>query len=623
MCGICGSVSYRQNRPVEEQEIKKMLSCIVHRGPDDWGIYYKRPRVGLGMRRLSIIDLVTGKQPIHNETNSLQIVLNGEIYNFRELREDLEKKGHRFYTLSDTEVIVHLYEEYGVDCLAHLRGMFAFALWDTAKQSLFLARDRLGIKPLHYTTFDGKIIFASELKSILACQGINKQLDYPALDRYLSFEYIPAPQTIFKNIKKLLPGHYLIYDEAKLDIKKYWDIDFSERGNFSEEEIVETLKESVNYRLVSDVPLGAFLSGGIDSSAVVALMSSLTKEPVKTFSIGFEDQSYNELKYARLVARQFKTDHHEFILKPDIPDLVKKLIDYLDEPLGDFSFIPVYLVSQMARQYVTVALSGDGGDELFAGYETYLAQKSSGYYRRLPGVLRHRLIAPLLKMLPPASQKKGLMNYLRRFTAGETLPAHLQHIRWMIFLEEGAKKNLYSPDFQNELNTANSYQPWMDYFNLAGNTEPLDQQQYVDLKTYLPENILLKVDRMSMANSLEVRVPMLDHKLVELAAGIPSSLRLKGFSTKHIFKKAMGGILPPEIINRPKQGFSIPIKNWLKEDLKDLVLEVLSEAQIKKRGLFNYSYVQRLTQEHLEGRENHSHSLWALMIFNLWSEKYS
>ena len=622
MCGICGIVSYKAGEPVKEEEIKEMLNRIVHRGPDDWGIYCKIPHVGLGMRRLSIIDLVTGKQPIHNENETIQIVFNGEIYNFKELRENLEKKGHQFYTSSDTEVIVHLYEDYGIDCLESLRGMFSFALWDAGEKRLFLTRDRLGIKPLHYTIMGKKIIFASEIKSILSCFGVDKKIDFSALDRYLSFEYTPAPQTMFKTIKKLLPGHYLLFKEGEVVIKKYWDINFNEDINVNEEKILETLKESVSYRLVSDVPLGAFLSGGIDSSSVVALMSKVMNTPVKTFSIGFEDKSYNELNYARIIARRFNTEHHEFILKPDIPDLIKKLIGYLDEPLADFSCIPTYLVSQMARQYVTVALSGDGGDELFAGYESYAAEKMAGYYCRLPKIFRHGVIAPLLRRIPPSPQKRGWINYLRRFTAGENLPADLKHARWMIFLAEKDKKKLYTKNLQGELKKADTYRPWREYFRASSNFDSLSQQQYVDLKTYLAENILLKVDRMSMANSLEVRVPILDHKLVELVAGLPSSLRLKGFSSKYLFKKAMGEILPEEVINRPKQGFSIPVKNWFKEDLKDLLLEVLSEGEINKKGLFDYGYIRQLIEEHLKARENHSHILWALMIFNLWQNKY-
>ncbi len=622
MCGICGIVSFKADKPVREEEIKEMTDRLIHRGPDDWGIFHKFPSVGLGMRRLSIIDLVGGKQPIHNENGTIQIVFNGEIYNFKELRQDLEKKGHRFYTSCDTEVIVHLYEEYEVDCLQFLRGMFALSIWDENKKRLFLARDRLGIKPLHYIVEDGRIIFASEIKSILSCGGITRELDCSALDRYLTFEYIPSPQTILKGIKKLFPGHYLLFQEGKTSVKKYWDVDFLENKDFSEEKILEVFKEAVNYRLISDVPLGAFLSGGVDSSSVVALMSRLSPGPVKTFSIGFEDKSYNELNYARIVAQRFNTDHHEFILKPDIPDLIKKIIDCLDEPLADFSIIPTYLVSRMARQYVTVALSGDGGDEIFAGYETYLAQKVSGYYRHLPLLLRRGLINPVFKMLPPNSHKKGLINYLRRFVTGEDLPSELQHIRWMIFLKDEEKQKLYSRQFQNEVIKTDTYQPWKDYFNYVMDKPSLSRQQYVDIKTYLPEDILHKVDIMSMANSLEVRVPILDHKLVELAASLPPSLKLKGFSAKYIFKKAVGKIIPREIINRPKQGFSIPIKNWLKTDLKDFLLDVLSESQVKKRGIFNYTYIEQIIKEHLEGRENHSHCLWSLMIFSLWQDKY-
>lgn len=624
MCGICGIFNFGTKERVTPETLKRMCSVMVHRGPDDEG-FFVEGNVGLGMRRLSIIDLSTGHQPISNEDETVWVVFNGEIYNHLILRKELQGKGHRFSTNSDTEVIVHAYEEYGEDCVNRLRGMFAFAIWDKAKKKLFLARDRIGIKPLYYYVDDNRLIFGSELKVILQYPRIPKDLDFEALDNFLTFEYIPAPLTIFKKIKKLPQAHTLSVENGKLKINEYWKLHFKEVKRSEEEtsqELYEILKEAVKMRLMSDVPLGAFLSGGIDSSTVVGLMSQVMDKPVKTFSIGFDDPSYNELKYARIVAKHFGTDHTELVVKPDIANWVDNLIKYLDEPFGDFSIFPTFLVSELARKYVTVALSGDGGDELFAGYEYYIADKIENYYKKLPRVFRQKLIPTFVNSMPPSSHKKGLINKIKRFVEGTCHPDILYHFRWAKFFSEEEKELLYSQDVKRELKGVDTYWIFIKYLSELNGTDRLGKELFADIKTYLCDDILVKVDRMSMANSLEVRVPFLDHKFVEFVATIPSSMKLKGFKSKYILKKTMSRILPQEILHRDKQGFSIPIKNWLRNELRPLMEDMLSSTRIKMEGFFNPDYIDRIKTEHLKGVANHSHRLWALMIFEIWQDLY-
>jgi asparagine synthase (glutamine-hydrolysing) len=602
-----------------------MNDVIVHRGPDDEG-FYVTPTVGLAMRRLSIIDLQTGQQPIHNEDKSVQIVFNGEIYNFQELRKTLEEAGHCFYTHADTEVIVHGYEEYGMNVVHHLRGMFAFALWDLKEETLLLVRDRPGIKPLHYYKDDEKFLFGSEIKAILQCERVPREVNWEALDRFLTFEYVFSPETIFKGIHKLPPGHLLVLHKGEIRIEQYWDnlpaVQDEHDEEYYAQRLAELLEESVKMRLISDVPLGALLSGGIDSSTVVGFMAKHSSKSVKTFSIGFEDQSYNELEYARTVSKHFNTEHHEFIIKPDAVDLVEKLVKNLDEPFGDFSIFPTYLVSKMAREYVTVALSGDGGDELFAGYDTYIADWMARHYQRIPAVIRKSILPNILRFVPPSPKKKGLINRTKRFVEGTLLPPELMHTRWMIFLQEQEKRQLYSDTLFEVFKQGNSYKYIQEYFDRSNGTSPLARQEYVDIKTYLTDDILVKVDRMSMAPSLEARVPFLDHKVMEFAATVPGSLKLKGLTTKYILKKAVADLLPPQILTRGKEGFSIPIKNWIMQELRPLLLDTLSESRLKKRGYFRPEYVRQLVQEHLDGKENHSHRLWALMVFEIWHQMY-
>ena len=626
MCGICGILYKDWQKEVKESTLKKMCDTLVHRGPDDEGWEVFGP-IGLGMRRLSIIDLNTGHQPLSNEDGTVWIVFNGEIYNYRELRIELEKLGHRFKTTSDTESVIHGYEVWGEGVLEKLNGMFGFAIWDGRKRKLLLARDRLGIKPLYYYDDDDeKLVFGSEIKAIIKCPGVRRIIDITALNNYLTFEYIPAPRSIFQDIRKLEPGHWLTWQDGKIQIQPYWELvpqekEYSEAS--ARECLAELLEDSVRLRLVSDVPLGAFLSGGIDSSIIVSLMTKCMDQPVKTFSIGFKESSYNELFYARTVAKKYGTEHHEFTVEAKALDLTEKLIGQLDEPFGDFSIFPTYLVSKMARDYVTVILSGDGGDELFAGYDTYRAHRfDRRYYHRLPKIVKNGLFSKIAQRLPPTEKKKGMTNSFKRFVQGTQLPPSLYHARWMVFLREWEREKLFSEDVKRVSLKEDPYDFIHRHSRLADGCDDLTRMGYIDVKTYLVDDILVKVDRMSMAASLEARVPYLDHRVVEFALTLPPDLRMRGFNTKYLLKKTFWDFLPDEIQHRGKQGFSIPIKNWIRNELKPMMLELLNSRRIRQQGFFNDSYVSQLIKEHLHGRENHSHKLWALMVFELWYDLY-
>jgi len=624
MCGIAGVVYHDRARPVDRAALQRMCRTLAHRGPDDEG-FFVDGHVGLGMRRLSVIDLATGHQPIANEDGRLWIVFNGEIYNFPELRQELEQKGHCFATHTDTEAIVHAYEEYGEDCVKKLNGMFAFAIWDRQDRTLLLARDRLGVKPLYYFMDARCLAFGSEVKALLALPEVPRRLDVEALDTFLTFEYIPAPLSIFQDVKKLPPGHLLILQDGKISVQQYWELPCGQiKGEEAElgEALYDLLKDAVRLRLISDVPLGAFLSGGLDSSTIVCLMRELMDRPVQTFSIGFDDPSYNELAYARTVAQHCGTEHHELILRPAVAQLVETLVGYLDEPLADVSIFPTYLVSQLARQQVTVVLSGDGGDELFGGYEWYLAEQLARYYQVLPAAIRRHWLPWLVERLPPASSKKGLVNKLKRFVEGAALPAALQHFRWSMFLTAAHKARLYSEDFQQALGPHEAAARFLAYLHAVAEADPLRQEQFADIKTYLADDILVKVDRMSMATSLEARTPFLDYRVAEFAARLPRHLKIRGWHTKYLLKRCMAPKLPHAILHRKKEGFSIPMKHWLRQELRTLMQEVLSPARLKAAGLFNVPYIERLQAEHLQGTANHSHQLWALMIFEIWRDLY-
>ncbi len=623
MCGICGVVHSGAENAIDEAVLRDMCQVIYHRGPDDEG-YYVDGQAGLGMRRLSIIDLVTGNQPVNNEDGTIWLVFNGEIYNYKSLHADLVAKGHQFVTKSDTEVIVHAYEEYGHHCPEFFNGMFAFALWDIPRRRLLMARDHLGIKPLYYWIGQDRIVFGSELKSVITHPSVPREIDLEALDQFLTLEYIPTPKTIFEGVYKLPAGYYLIYQEGRVQIEQYWDIPDlktpTDEGTVIEM-LTELIDDSVRMQLMSDVPLGAFLSGGIDSSTVVASMSKSSTSSVKTFSIGFNDATYNELPYARSVAARYETDHTEEILKPDIADLAERLVRHLDEPFGDFSIFPTYLVSEVARREVKVVLSGDGGDELFGGYDTYVAQNMDRYYRFLPSTIRRSILPALMSRVSPRPAKKGLINKTKRFVEGAALPSSLQHTRWMVFMTAEDKAALYQSDLSASLDGQSSRAVLEEYFIRKPELDPLAQQQYVDIKTYLVDNILTKVDRMSMAVSLETRVPLLDYRIVELAVNLPPEMKLHRGQTKRILKQAMVDRLPYEVLNKPKQGFSIPLKNWLRDPLKPMMMDLLSPEKVQRRGYFNPDCVSRWVTEHLEGTINHSHRLWALMVFELWYEQ--
>ncbi|MDQ2691205.1 MAG: asparagine synthase (glutamine-hydrolyzing) [Chloroflexota bacterium] len=620
MCGICGVVSLQSDVPVDRAIFLRMNAALRHRGPDDEG-YYHDNYASLGIRRLSIIDLHTGQQPICNETGDIWVVYNGEIYNFRHVRASLEQLGHIFKTQSDTEVIVHAYEEYGDECVKHFNGMFAIALWDARRRRLLLARDRVGIKPLFYWAGHDQLVFGSELKALHLHPEVPRQVEPAAIDLFLTLEYIPAPRTIYKDVFKLLPGHVLVVENGQVKITRYWDVPYQpvDRNEVECTEMLSDLiEESVRMRLMSDVPLGAFLSGGIDSSTIVGYMSRAMSQPVQTFSVGFEDETYNELPYAQAVAEHFGTAHHVEILKPDYVSLAEELVTHFDEPFADTSVFPTFLVSKVASGNVKVVLSGDGGDELFAGYDTYRAEKLGQYYGRLPGGLRKSVLPKLAEWIPPQPAKKGLINKVKRMVEGGALHPSLQHTRWMIFLSPTEKDMLYSSELRATLNGQLITDVFTGYFEKARQFDRLAQQQYVDVKTYLADDILAKVDRMSMAVSIEARVPLLDYRIVEFALNLPPHMKLNGTRTKSILRRAVRNLVPDLVLEKPKQGFSVPMKHWLCTSLKPMMLDLLSKDSLQKQGYFDEQVVAKWIREHLDGRANHSHRLWPLMVFEMW-----
>lgn len=623
MCGICGIYNI-DGRPADRTVLGEMTSCITHRGPDEDGYYVSGP-VGLGMRRLRIIDLATGSQPMTNGSGELHIIYNGEVYNFRELKDELVSKGHSFRTSSDTEVVLHLYEEEGPKCLQKLNGMFAFCIWDARRRTMFLARDRIGIKPLFYYFGDGRLVFGSELKSIVKHPGVPADLDLQAIYDYLSLNYMPIPSTALKGVQQVPPGHYLMVEGDGLSLRRYWELAFREDPAPPEEHaerLGEMLKKSVKRRLVSDVPFGAFLSGGVDSSIVVGLMSELMNEPVKTFSIGFEEKSFNELPNAREVAELFGTDHHELTVKPDMVSLLPRLVWHSDEPSADSSSIPVYYVSKLAREHVTMVLTGDGGDEVFAGYDTYIAQDIMRLYRILPAIIRRRVIAPLVNTLPVSMTKVSLDFKAKRFVAGAELPPEEAHYSWRMIFSECDKADLFAPEVLGAFAPQRTYRLYEEKFSAVPDLAMLNRMLFVDTRLYLPSDMLVKVDRMSMANSLEARVPFLDHEVVELAATIPPALKLKGRDKKHILKKVGSEKVPRRILARKKQGFNVPVNVWLVGELKELALDTLSDTAIRDMGLFRPSYIRRLLDDHLSRRKDNSFQLWGLVTFFIWYELF-
>jgi asparagine synthase (glutamine-hydrolysing) len=621
MCGIAGVVSATRESNITEALVRHMCDQIVYRGPDDEGIYVA-DGAGLGMRRLSIIDLSGGHQPVFNEDRNAWIVYNGEVYNFPELRPELESRGHRFYTKTDTEVIIHLYEEMGADCVTKLRGMFALAIYDKTKRKLILARDRLGKKPLHYALHNGNLYFGSEIKSILAVAPELAEVNSQGLLEYLYYGYVPEPITAFTGIHKLPPGHLLEFENGEIRIRQYWDLpEYNTHSPKSEEECLEELErrlfEATKIRLISDVPLGAFLSGGTDSSIIVALMARASSGPVKTFSIGFKHDDFNEADYARIVAKKFGTDHHELILEPDVVQTVEHLTSSLEEPFGDSSMLPTYYVSQMARRHVTVALSGDGGDELFAGYDRYRIHADRQIFEKIPGWARNFYRDQVFPRLPNSLQG-------RKLSYNITLPWQERYVDGLSFLPAFERDTpLLSDDFRAIL--ARSDDPGnvlRRRFAAAPAKDPVSEILYVDTKTYMVDDILAKVDRMSMLNSLEVRVPILDHVFVEWVTGLAPEWKLRGRQQKYILRKLAERVgVPREVLYRQKQGFSLPLVHWMRHELKDMLM-ILVEPRTLERGYFQASGVRKLMDDHLLRGKTMTGRLWRLLMFELWHRNF-
>ena len=615
MCGIAGIIR-AEDRPVLEREIRAMCGAMTHRGPDEEGVYLG-DCVGLGMRRLSIIDLENGRQPVSNEDRSIWVVFNGEIYNYRELRTELTRKGHTFRTASDTETIVHLYEDFGARAVDHLRGMFAFALWDERRRQLLLARDRLGIKPLYYAQLDGDLVFASELKPILQLPEVGRRLNWEGVSHLFTFLATSPSRSIVDGVRKLEPARIAVAARGRpIRIERYWDLAFEPDDRATEQELVERLRalltEAVSRHQISDVPIGAFLSGGIDSSAVVATMARLTPDRVKTFSIGFVENGYDELSYARRAAGAFGTEHHELILRPDVIRMVEDLAWYLDEPFGDTSAIATYVVSKLAAEHVKVVLTGDGGDEIFAGYDKYLVERRERAYDRVPPIVR-KMISAVGHAMPEGMPGRRFLRHLaldgsRRYLDASTL-FHADELRKL--LHDDALEQLSACD------------PWAESLSyLRGNEgDWLSGAQYCDLNGYLPLDVLTKVDRMTMAHSIEARPPLLDHHLVEFAATIPANLRLRGGTTKYLFKQAMRGLVPDEIIDRPKHGFAVPLAAWLRGELSGFARDVLLSERCRRRGLFNVRFLERLLRFNERGRDV-GLQLWTVLSFELWCQRF-
>jgi asparagine synthase (glutamine-hydrolysing) len=629
MCGIYGYISSRGK--IEPEILRNMGHALAHRGPDDEGEISDVSdglAISLGHKRLSIIDLSPmAKQPMANEDETIWITFNGEIYNFKEIRKELEGKGHRFRSKSDSEVVVHLYEETGTQCLQRLNGMFAFALWDRTKQLLFLARDRLGKKPLHYCVRDDGIIFASEIKALLKHPGVARELNLHSLSKYLTYEYVPAPDTIFKSIKKVEPGHYLVYRNGEASTHRYWHIPLDDYpvSDKTEAQCVEHLRDilnrAVNARLVADVPVGLFVSGGIDS-ALVAAFAAKTGRRLDCFTIGFDEASFDESRYALQVSQALGIKQHIKVFKvPEMLQAVQRLPDILDEPLADPSILPMYLLSQFASEKTKVVLSGDGGDELFAGYQTYQAHKLVTYYDVLPAALKRALMA-MVSHLPVSHRYLSMDFKLKQFLKGVGISSEIRFFSWRGAFSPAEKTDLLTPEVAHELSDHNCYEDIFRYIKESGLTKELERILYLSMKLYLQDNNLVTVDRASMANGLEVRCPLLDNELVEFVCRLPMEYKLAGLKTKYLLKKAAEGLVPAAVIHRQKKGFGVPLSKWLTGELKEFMLDYLSEESIRNQGIFNYSYIRRIIEEHLMRKKDNREMLWTLLVFQTWYERY-
>jgi asparagine synthase (glutamine-hydrolysing) len=629
MCGITGWANLDARTPPPEGArdlLHSMCQRMVHRGPDSEGLLL-REGVALGMRRLAIIDLVTGEQPVFNENETVAVILNGEIYNYRELRTRLEKRGHQFRSTSDTEVLPHLYEEYGTGMVEHLNGMFAFALWDANRKRLFIARDRFGEKPLYWGIFDGTLLFASEPKVLLAHPAVRPGLNLNALRHYLSYDYIPAPLSIYEGINKLPAAHALTLEDGHVDVRRYWRLSYQKRTPvLSEQEAADQLQgllaDSVSMRLVSDVPLGILLSGGVDSSTIAAMAVRASSEAVKTFSISFAESSFDESTYARAVAKFLGTDHHEERLSADLAaNLVSEIGSWMDEPFSDPSLVPTYLLSRFTRKHVTVALGGDGGDELFAGYPMYWGHRWAEIYNRVPPFLRRNLVEPCVNLLPVKTKNMSFDYRARRFIMGADYDEVTRHHVWFGSFTPPEQDALLTNEVKRA-SEADVYREARELIDDCDSTDVVERMQCLDTQLYLAEDILTKVDRASMAVSLEVRAPFLDPRIAEFAASLPSSYKLHGRKTKYILKRAVKGLLPPFVMKRGKKGFGVPVAEWLKGKLRPMARDLLSTERLRRSGLFDPVYVARLQSEHERGVANHRKLLWTLLMFELWHESF-
>ena len=624
MCGITGYVT-NDSTPAERRLLEAMNRAVEHRGPDQDG-FYLRENVGLAMRRLSIIDLASGKQPIRNADGTKWIVYNGETYNYQDLRRDLEATGHKFYTNSDTEAVVHLYDDHGPECLRFLRGMFAFAIWDEREKSLFLARDRVGKKPLLYShQSDGSLIFGSEFRALLAHPAISREVDYEAIDAYLSYLCVPAPQTAFKQIRKLEPGHWLRWKDGKIETKRYWQPDFSKKIKISENEAIEEttrlLRESTRLRMISEVPLGAFLSGGVDSSTVVALMAQESSRPVKTFSIGFEEQDFSELKYAKKLLEHVGAEYNEFIVKPDALEVLPTLVEHYGEPYADSSAIPTYYVSKETRKHVTVALNGDGGDESFAGYERYAAMRFAEKYHRIPERLRQLFELPI-GVIPTSEVRRSRVRDGQRFVQAAGLPRIERYFRWSSTFDANEKSVITTDEFRHLSANADAIGVLDKWFATANGSTVLDATMLTDLMTYLPNDLLVKVDIASMANSLEARSPFLDQKVIEFAASLPENQKMPGMQTKYLLKKVAARLVPKEVVYRRKMGFGVPVGSWMRNEMRSFLCDVLLSDKSMNRGIIRPDALRRYVVEHTESKRDHAFRLWTLLMLELWFQRF-
>lgn len=624
MCGIAGKLFFDQARTVGPAVLERMATVLAHRGPDDAGTYVKGP-VGLANRRLAVIDLSpAGHQPMANADETVWITYNGEIYNFLSLREELERQGTAFRSHTDTEVILKLYERDGADCVAHLRGMFAFAIWDWRHRTLFVARDRLGKKPLVYFHDPERLLFASESKAIFEDPEVPVEADPEAIHHYLTYGYVPSPWSAFRHLRKLPPAHYLLARDGRVEVHRYWSPRYTPKRRDGEgtlgEELLALLEEAVRLRLISDVPLGALLSGGIDSSTIVALMRRVTSGPVRTFSIGFEQPEYDELAYAREVARRFETDHHELVVKPDALAVLPRLVWHYNEPFADSSALPTMALCEMARTFVTVALNGDGGDETFLGYDRYRATQLAAWQDRLPAPIS-RALARAVGLLPGGSPK-SIPYRLRRLVEVLNLEPRRRYGQWVIVFDDARRTELCTPEFLARVDGVDSLALLEAAFESSDASSVVETASHVDVQLYLPDDLLVKMDIASMAHSLEVRSPLLDHHVVEFAASLPPGLKLRGLTQKYLLKRVMKGILPDRILRRRKMGFGVPIDRWFRHELREMAYDLLLDGRARQRGYFRPEIVRRYLDEHAEGRAHHHARLWSLLVLELWHRMF-